>query len=155
MASHKSGLVSLVFRFFCFSTRPPQPRRHQRPRHHGPPPHGPPCGACHLTVTLGPRTRHLARKFGILDGQNTRGHIHRPLPLLRVRMIWAAERRTWGPPETQKQREEQPARRVPVPPRPPSSQFTALALGRNTAPLPLLCVRSIDPAELRPGTQVP
>jgi hypothetical protein len=133
MASHKSGLVSLVFRFFCFSTRPPQPRRHQRPRHHGPPPHGPPCGACHLTVTLGPRTRHLARKFGILDGQNTRGHIHRPLPLLRVRMIWAAERRTWGPPETQKQREEQPARRVPVPPRPPSSQFTALALNKPSS----------------------
>jgi hypothetical protein len=31
-------------------------------------------------VPAGPRTRHLARKLGILDAQNTRGHIQHPLP---------------------------------------------------------------------------
>jgi len=52
-------------------------------------------------VPAGPYTRHLARKFGTSDGQNTLGAKHpgatytTPLPLLCVHMIWAAERRPW------------------------------------------------------------
>ena len=41
-----------------------------------------------------PRTRHLARKLGILDAQNTRGHIQPPPPLtLHAFYFVAAERR--------------------------------------------------------------
>jgi len=55
-------------------------------------------------VPAGPRTagrlriRHLARKLGILDAQNTRGsHTPPPPPLLRVRMTCAAKLRPVRP----------------------------------------------------------
>ena len=46
-------------------------------------------------VPAGPRTRHLARKLGILDGRN-RGHTA-SLPILRVRMTFAAKLRPVRP----------------------------------------------------------